>query len=68
MCKYGCLSDTDKSSDFGFEEVKCEDGSKVFEYTCEPCLESEGASVSSYLEFIRNRELKGRFYNNGELK
>jgi len=41
MCKYGCLSDTDESPDFGFEEIKCEDGSKVFEYTCEPCLESE---------------------------
>ncbi len=40
-CKYGCLSDTDESPNFKFEEITCKDGSKVFEYTCEPCYENE---------------------------
>jgi len=40
VCKYGCLSDTDEEPDFGFEEIKCSDGTIIHEYTCESHLES----------------------------
>lgn len=46
MCKYGCLSDTDEEPDFGFEEIKCSDGSIVFEYTCEPCMVPDSSEES----------------------
>ena len=39
VCKYGCLSDTDEEPDFGFEEIKCSDGTIIHEYTCESHME-----------------------------
>lgn len=40
-CVYGCLSDTDENPDFRCDEVKADDGSIIFEYTCGPCVENE---------------------------
>ena len=39
VCKYGCLRDTDEEPDFGFEEIKCSDGTTIHEYTCESHME-----------------------------